>query len=202
MITFLEGRLVEKQPTHAVMNVGGVGYEVVIPLSSYDRLPAVGEACRILTYDHVREDLHQLFGFMTEPERALFVLLMTVSGIGPKLALCALSGMSVRELKAAIVGGDVKRLSSISGIGKKLAERMVVELRDKIGKADALEAVAGVQELSESDLKLRDAVMALIALGYKQAEARLMVIGVLKGGDSAGLSVEEIVRKALGGRGG
>jgi holliday junction DNA helicase RuvA len=202
MITFLEGRLVEKQPTHAVLNVGGVGYEVIIPVSSYDRLPAVGEACRVLTHDHVREDSHQLFGFMSEAERGLFQLFMTVSGIGPKLALCALSGLSVRELKAAIVGGDVKRLSSISGIGKKLAERMVVELRDKIGKADALEAVAGVQELSESDLKLRDAVMALIALGYKQAEARLMVTGVLKGGDSAGRSVEEIVRQALGGRGG
>jgi holliday junction DNA helicase RuvA len=199
MITFLQGQLVEKQPTRAVLDVGGVGYEVTIPLSSYDRLPAPGAACRILTYDHVREDIHQLFGFMSEAERRMFVLLMATSGIGPKLAMCALSGLSVRELKAAIVEGDTKRLSSVSGIGKKLAERMVVELRDRISQGEALEAIAGGEELSESDTKIRDAILALISLGYKQAEARKMAGAVVKGGELAALSVEDIVRKALGG---
>jgi len=199
MITFLQGRLVDKQPTHAVVDVGGVGYEVVIPLSSYDRLPAAGESCRILTHDYVREDSHQLFGFMTEAERSLFALLMTVNGIGPKLALCALSGLSVRDLKGAIAAGDTRRLSSVSGIGKKIAERMVVDLRDKISKGEALEAVAGVQEMSAADLKLRDAILALISLGYKQAEARKMVEGVAKRAEFGGLSLEDVVRKALGG---
>ena len=196
MITFLEGVVEDKQPTHVVMNVGGVGYEVVIPLSSYDRLPGVSERCRILTYDHVREDVHQLFGFMTEGERRMFVLLMTVSGIGPKLALTTLSGLTVRELKVAIAEGDVKRLSSVSGIGKKTAERMVIELRDKLGAAEVLEASAGARSLSESDVKLRDAILALISLGYKRTEAQDMVTRVM--GESAGQeSVEDLVRKAL-----
>ncbi|MEI6148730.1 MAG: Holliday junction branch migration protein RuvA [bacterium] len=197
MITFLEGVIEEKQPTHVVMNVGGVGYEVVIPLSSYDRLPGLTERCRILTYDHIREDAHQLFGFMTEGERRMFVLLLTVSGIGPKLALTTLSGLAIRELKVAIAEGDVKRLSSVSGIGKKTAERMVVELRDKLGAGEVLEASAGARALSESDVKLRDAILALISLGYKRTEAQDMVTRVI--GDSAAgqESVEELVRKAL-----
>ena len=196
MITFLDGTLAEKQPTRVVINVGGIGYELAIPLSSYDRLPAEREPCRMLTYDHVREDDHLLFGFMTEGERRMFVLLMSVSGIGPKLALSALSGMTVRELRAAIAEGDVKRLSSISGIGKKTAERVVVDLRDKISRGEALEATAGDAALSPADTKLRDAVLALISLGYKRVEAQAMVKGVL-GDAPSDLGVEGIVRRAL-----
>lgn len=199
MISFLHGTLEEKQPTHAILNVGGVGYEVIIPLSSYDRLPKAGELCRILVYDHVREDSHQLFGFMTEAERKLFVMLMTVTGIGPKIALSALSGMSVRELKAAIAQRDAKRLSSISGVGKKTAERMIVDLRDKLEPAEALEAVSGTGAPVESDVKLRDAVLALISLGYKRAEAQDMASRVMARADSGDLSVEAIVRHALAG---
>ncbi len=199
MIVFLQGVLEEKQPTHAVVNVGGVGYEVIIPLSSYDRLPKAGEPCRILTYDCVREDSHQLFGFMTEGERKLFILLMTVTGIGPKIALSALSGMTVRELKAAIAQRDVKRLSSISGIGRKTAERMIVDLRDKLEPAEAMEAVGGGAEPSESDVKLRDAILALISLGYKRAEAQDMASRVAARMDSGKLNVEDIVRHALAG---
>lgn len=199
MITFLDGIVEDKQPTHVVMNVGGVGYEVVIPLSSYDRLPGVKETCRILTYDHIREDAHQLFGFMTEGERRMFILLMTVSGIGPKLALTTLSGMTVRELKVAIAGRDIKRLSSISGIGKKTAERMVVELRDKLGAGEVLEAATGTQPLSESDVKMRDAILALISLGYKRTEAQDLVTRVVNDPGAEPGTVEEIVRKALAG---
>ena len=197
MITFLDGVIEDKQPTHVVMNVSGVGYEVVIPLSSFDRMPGVSERCRILTYDHVREDAHQLFGFMTEGERRMFVLLMTVSGIGPKLALTTLSGLTVRELKMAIADGDVKRLSSVSGIGKKTAERMVIELRDKLGVGEVLEASAGVRALSESDVKLRDAILALISLGYKRMEAQDMVTRVMGDPAAGQASVEDLVRKAL-----
>ncbi|MDD4871809.1 MAG: Holliday junction branch migration protein RuvA [Kiritimatiellae bacterium] len=198
MITFLEGKLVEKQPTRIVIDVNGVGYEVFIPLSSYDRLPAVNEVVKVLTYDHVREDAHLLFGFVTDAERKMFIMLMSVSGIGPKLAMSVLSGMSVKEIKLAVISGDVKRLSSISGIGRKTAERMIVELRHKIGEADALEVVAGAEELPEDDMKIRDAIMALIALGYKQTDARKMVMNMLRGKDTSSMTVEEIVKKALG----
>ena len=198
MITFLEGTLVEKHPTRVVVDVGGVGYEVLIPLSTYDGLPRTGEACRILTFDYVREDTHQLFGFMDEEDRRMFVMLMATSGIGPKLALSALSGLSVRELKAAIVEGDIKRLSSIQGVGRKMAERMAVELKDRIGDIEGLEALTGAGAVAQEDGRLRDAVMALIALGYKQDAARKMVTGVLAK-SRADTTVEEIVRKALAG---
>lgn len=197
MITFLQGKIVEKQPTRVVIDVNGVGYEIRIPLSSYDRLPSIEEACRILTYDHVREDAHQLFGFMTDAERQMFVMLMSVSGIGPKLAISVLSGISVKEIKLAVISGDVKRLSSISGIGRKTAERMIVELKHKIGEADALEAVAGSEEMSVEDMKMRDAILALIALGYKQTDAKRVVVDTLRWKDTGGLTVEEIVKRAL-----
>lgn len=200
MITFLEGIIEEKQPTSVVLKVGGVGYEIFIPLSSYDRLPAKSESCRILTYDYVREDSHLLFGFTTQDERRMFLLLIGVSGIGPKLALSALSGLTARELTAAIVDSDVKRISSISGIGKKMAERIVVDLKDKIGKGEALEAAAGVQDSPEAATKMRDAVLALISLGYKQNAARNMVATVLKGRESGSLSVEEVIKQALAGK--
>lgn len=199
MITFLEGIIEDKQPTHAVLNVGGVGYEVTISLSSFDRLPSIGERVRILTHDHVREDEHRLFGFMTEDERRVFGLLLGVSGIGPKIALSALSGMTVRELKVAIRDADVKRLSGISGIGKKTAERMVVELRDKFGAGEMLAATAAGAEATESDIRLRDAVLALISLGYKRAEAQEMVLRVNAQPAMAGAGVETLVRKALAG---
>jgi len=195
LITFVRGTLVEKHPTRVIVDVGGVGYEVFIPLSSYDRLPETGAECRMLTHDHVRDDAHQLFGFVSEAERRMFNLLLTVSGVGPKLALSALSGLSVRELKAAAVDGDIKRLSSISGIGRKTAERIAVELRHKLDAAEALEALAGPDE-GESDARVRDAVLALASLGYKQSDGRRMVRDVLEGG-GAGLTVEDIIRKAL-----
>lgn len=197
MITFLNGKLVEKQPTRIVLDVGGVGYEVFIPLSSYDRLPAIDAACRVLVYDCIREDDHLLFGFMTEPERQLFVMLTSVSGIGPKIAMSALSGLTVRELKAAIVEGDVKRLSSINGIGKKTAERMVVELRDRISKGEAMEAVSGAPAHEPADTRGRDAVLALTALGYQPNSARERVMTVLKQPGASALTVEGLIKKAL-----
>src|SRR5256886_17631745 len=127
MITFLDGTLASALPTQAIVNVGGVGYEVLIPLSSYDKLPAIGQPVHVLTHLHVREDAHILYGFMTTPERDLFRLLVNnVSGIGPKLALAVLSGMSVTNFKAAVVNSDVAALSKISGLGKKTAKRIVL----------------------------------------------------------------------------
>ena len=198
MITFLEGTLVEKEPMRVVLNVGGVGYEVHIPLSSYDRLPPPDAPCRILTHDHVREDVHALYGFMTEAERKLFLLLISVSGIGPKSAMNALSGLSVRDFIAAIAGNDTKRLSGISGIGKKTAERIVVELKDKITAGDAMEAMASGPDATADDIKLRDATLALVSLGYKQAEAQAAIRKVAEKG--AVDTVEDMVRKALAAR--
>jgi len=197
MITFLDGTLVEKQPMRVVLDVGGVGYEVHIPLSSYDNLPSLNERCKMLTYDNVREDQHDLYGFRTEPERAMFMLLLEVNGIGPKIALAALSGISLRELAGSIASGDVKRLGSIPGIGRKKAERMVVELKDKISRSEALGAVAGAEAAEAGqDVRLGDAIMALVSLGYKQAEASAMVKKI-----AASVSMtdtaEDVIRRAL-----
>lgn len=197
MITFLHGKLVDALPTQISVDVQGIGYEVLIPLSSFDALPAPGGDLTILTHLAIREDAHVLYGFMTPAERNLFRLLIhNVSGIGPKLALNVLSGMNVTALRGAVANGDVKALSQISGVGKKTAERIVVELRDKIGTAGAWEATSAQRALSASDQKVNDAVLALIALGFKQVEAHDAVRGaqtVL--GPQA--SVEDLVRSCL-----
>jgi Holliday junction DNA helicase RuvA len=172
MITFLQGKLVESLPTQVIMEVRGVGYEVLIPLSSYDKLPQPGQEFKLLTHLVVREDAHTLYGFMTAAEREMFRLLInTVSGIGPKIALNVLSGINVTAFRGAIANGDVKALSQVSGVGRKTAERMVVELKDKVGAAGAWEAASAERALSPEDQKLNDAVLALLALGFKQIEA-------------------------------
>ena len=199
MIVFLDGVLAEKEPTRVVVDVGGVGYEAAIPLSSYDRLPAAGQRVRILTVPVVREDAHLLFGFMTAEERELFLLLTSVNGIGPKLGLAVLSGLSVRDLKAAIAAGDVKRLSGISGIGKKTAERLVLEMRDKLGKGDLAEALTADRAAGPAEAKLRDAYLALVSLGYKPADAQRMVKDVA-GQIAPDSSLEDVLRKVLSGR--
>jgi len=174
-----------------IINVAGIGYEVFIPLSSYDHLPAINQSCRILVYDYIREDQHSLFGFMTDIERKTFALLMNVNGIGPKLAMSALSSLAVSDLNTAIVSGDVARLTTITGIGKKMAERMVVELRDKLASS---EMTAGIGP-GKQNIKTADAILALVSLGYKQAEAGKMVASVAAGDEN--MPVEEIVRRAL-----
>lgn len=195
MITLLDGRLAEKQPTRLVVICGEVGYEVHIPLSSHDRLPAVGSRCRVLIHHHVWSDGQALYGFATEAERRLFRLLLDVSGIGPKTAVSALSGMAPADLVAAIVQGDVKRLSSLPGIGKKTAERIVVELRDRIAKGEALAAITAAAGPAP-DPKLVDAMQALVSLGYKQNEAHRL-LAAIPADQVAAASVEDLIRIAL-----
>ncbi len=133
MITFLHGRLVEALPSLIVVEVNGVGYEVHVPLSTFDRLPSTGSEVQILTHFAVREDAHILYGFLTATERDLFRLLInTVSGIGPRIALSILSSLSVSAFRSAVAAGDFKALSAVNGVGKKTAERIVVELKDKL----------------------------------------------------------------------
>src|SRR5438477_3837782 len=197
MINFLHGKLVEALPTQITIDVNGVGYEALIPLSSFDKLPVPGNEVKLLTHLSIREDAHLLYGFMSAPERELFRLLInTVSGIGPKIALNVLSGMNVTALRGAVANGDVKALSQISGIGKKTAERIVVELKDKIGAAGAWEALSAQRALSPADQKVNDAVLALMALGFKQIEAH---DSVRQAQNSLGAqaTVEDLVRACL-----
>ncbi len=196
MITFLDGKLISALPTQAIVDVSGVGYEVFIPLSSYDKLPTVGQPIRILTHLAVREDAHLLYGFMTAAERDLFRLLVNnVSGIGPKLALAVLSGMSVNNFKAAVVNSDVASLSKISGLGKKTAERIILELKDKLGVAAAWEAASAMHAPTPEQEQANEAVLALIALGYKQVEAHKAVRDLQEKGE--GKSAEDLVKLVL-----
>jgi Holliday junction DNA helicase RuvA len=165
-------------------------------LSSYDKLPAKGEDVKLLTYHHVipREGTQQLFGFVTPEEREMFLLLISVSGIGPKLALNILSSTSISMLRNAIASGDAKALCALRGIGKKTAERLVVELKDKIG--DGATLVGKGATASVADQKLTDAILALISLGYKQMDAHKVVLAAAeKLGPAAG--VEQLIRAAL-----
>lgn len=197
MITYLAGKLAAALPTQAIVDVNGVGYEVLIPLSSYDRLPAVGQPVHILTHLHVREDAQILYGFMSALERDLFRLLVNhVSGIGPKLALAVLSGMSVGNFKSAVVNNDVASLSKISGLGKKTAERIVLELKDKLGVSAVWEAASASHAPTEEESQANEAVLALIALGYKQVDAHKTVRDLQERQPEI-KSAEELVKMAL-----
>jgi Holliday junction DNA helicase RuvA len=196
VISFLQGKLAESTPTHVVVDCHGVGYSVFIPLSSYDKLPPRGGDVKLLTYHHVvaHEGTQQLFGFVTPDEREMFRLLITISGIGPRLAINILSSTSIAALRSAIASGDTKTLSALRGIGKKTAERLVVELKDKIGGAAAFETKG--RAATPEEQKLTDAILALVSLGYKQVDAHKAVLAAAeKLGAKAG--VEELVRAAL-----
>ncbi len=192
----MEGTLAESLPTQIVVNVHGVGYHVLIPLSSFERLPQPGAPLKILTHLVVREDAHVLYGFSSAGERDLFRLLLHhVTGVGPKIALAILSGMSVEMFKAAVVVGDTAAISKISGVGKKTAERIVLELKDKVGVAAEWEANAA-KTIPAGDQALHDAVLALISLGYKQADAFKAVKKALEGVTNSP-AAEDVVRMAL-----
>lgn len=196
MIAFLRGILHSALPTRALIDVGGVGYQVEIPLSSYDKLPPPGGEVLLLTHLAVREDAHVLYGFVTEAERDLFQLLLQhVSGVGPKLALAILSGMPVAAFKSAVVRGDTAAISKISGLGKKTAERIVLELKDKVGVAAAWEAASAAAQPDPSAAAVNDAVLALISLGYKQVDALKAVRKAASDDPAAG--ADNLVRGAL-----
>jgi len=197
VIAFLEGTLAEALPTQIVVNVQGVGYQVMIPVSSYERLPQPGAPVKILTHLTVREDAHILYGFFSSAERDLFRLLLHhVTGVGPKIALAILSGLPVEMFKAAVVAGDIAAISKISGVGKKTAERIVLELKDKVGVAAEWEASSAKNAPSEADARLHDATLALISLGYKQVEAHKAIRRVQEISETQ-LTAEELIRQAL-----
>lgn len=169
MITHLSGTVVEANPSQIIIDVQGVGYEVLIPTSSFSNFPSPGQTAKIFTQLVIREDAHILFGFATVEERELFRMVNTVSGIGPKIALNLLGGLSPSEFAMAVAEGNIKRLSQISGLGKKTAERIVVELKDKVGIPSQRPSNKAIQ--SAADQTVRDVVAVLVALGYKQPDA-------------------------------
>jgi len=195
MIVFLSGELVVLMPTFVQVDVAGVGYELQIPLSTYDKLPQPPCKVRLLAHLVVREDAHTLYGFASEEERDLFRLLINhVSGVGPRLALAVLSGVSVAEFRRCVVANDVGSLSQIKGVGRKTAEKIIFELRDKVGVGQAWEA-SGRTSVSARESAINDAVLGLIALGYKQVEAMKAVRGVL--GGRTDVAASELIREAL-----
>jgi holliday junction DNA helicase RuvA len=189
MIAFLRGRLLEKHPTRVIVETGGVGYEVHVPLSSYSAVGEAGAEIALRIHTHVREDALQLFGFATPLELALFDRLVSVSGIGPKLGLAVLSGIAPADLVSAIGGGDVARLVSIPGIGRKTAERIVLELRDKV---TALDGGAGTGP--SGDGTRGDLVSALVNLGYHRPAAEKAVDAALA---ATGGAFDVALRRAL-----
>ena len=195
MIAFIRGVLVEKEPTRVVIEAGGVGYEMLVPLSTYEKLPRTGNEAKLLAYHCVREDDEILFGFGTDDEKAMFAKLTSVSGVGPKIALAILSGSSISELAMSIAGGDAKRISSIKGVGKKTAEKICVELKDKVAEF----AFAGSGDRNVAAPVAKDAVAALRALGFNEETSSKMVADVLaKHADVE--NVETVIKLALGSR--
>ena len=195
MIAYLKGVLAEKSPSRVILEVGGIGYEVFVSINTFDRLPPTGSDCRLLTCHHVREDCQILFGFSDAREKQMFELLLNVNGVGAKTALAILSGLTVAELSLCISENNVKRISTVHGIGKKTAERIAMELRDKINPFEAMAASGGTGNLQESNM-IRDAVMALSSLGFAQDKDKKMVQAVLAG-ESEITDTEELLRKAL-----
>ncbi len=188
MIDYLEGILRYKSPTFIVVDVGGVGYKVNLSLSSYDLLPPEGNEIKINTYLHFREDGLALYGFLAQEERDFFLLLISISKIGPKSALRMLSRVSSSELKKAIKRGDLTTLTDIPGIGKKTAQRLILELKERIGEEEPLEP--GKEEL------VKDALSALVSLGYTQNEARKAVREVISSSKEE-MDLTRVIKEAL-----
>jgi holliday junction DNA helicase RuvA len=191
MIGSLRGRIASKTPPQLTVEVGGLGYEVEAPMSTFFHLPAVGEEVRLLTHLVVREDAHTLYGFASEDERRLFRSLIKVSGVGPKIALALLSGISVSAFAECVQREDVGALTRVPGVGRKTAERLIVEMRDRL----AAPAVPGAATSGAEATPEAEAYGALVALGYRPAEATRLLKAVGPGTHST----EELIRRALQG---
>lgn len=194
MIATLRGTLAAKAPTEVVVDVQGVGYAVAIPLSTFERLGDPGSQVFLLTYQHVREDALLLFGFATEEERSTFRLLLSVTGIGPKMGLGILSGIPVGELRSHLAAGNVQALTGIPGIGRKLAERLVVELREKLGKGEAF-AISSAPGSAPAQTR-NEALQALLSLGYSRPAAEKALRSAIQGGGESA-SLEQLIKLAL-----
>ncbi len=194
MIGRLQGVLLRKEPPALMLDVGGVGYELEAPMTTFYELPAVGERVTLYTHLVVREDAHLLYGFVREAQRRLFRELLKVNGVGPRVALAVLSGLSDEEFSRCVAEEDIARLTKVPGIGRKTAERLVIEMRDKLPKDIPMPASSTAGPAAPGD-PVSEAVSALVALGYKPNEASRAV----RSASTKGLSAEEIIRQALKG---
>jgi holliday junction DNA helicase RuvA len=197
MIAFLSGKLLEKHANTVIVDVGGVGYEVSIPLSTFYELGEAGSDVELRIYTHVREDAIQLFGFKTTHERDLYLKLISVQGIGAKSGITMLSGMNADEIIAAIRSNDLARLIAIPGVGRKTAERLVIELRDKVGELAVAAGVGGRDGSAQlpADAVFEDALSALVNLGYQKAAAERALNKVVQEGTE--MSVQKLLRRSL-----
>lgn len=197
MYNYIQGRLAAKDPTFAVIDVNGVGYELKISLNTYSKLQ-VGEQCKLYTYLHVKEDILSLYGFWEREEKHLYLHLISVSGIGPSTALAILSTLSAQEIKSAIVGGDVKTIQSVKGIGAKTAQRAILELKDKLAKEGVTASASPVdaEALTSSTQNQAAALEGLMALGLSKAAAEKSLRGIVKAHGHQ-LSVEAMIKLAL-----
>jgi len=193
MIGQLRGTLLHKEPPALLIDVGGVGYELEAPMTTFYELPAVGESVTLYTHLVVRDDAHLLYGFSTEGQRRLFRELLKVTGVGPRVALALLSGLTEQEFLRCIATEDVARLTQVPGIGRKTAERLIVEMRDRLAVAETAMAKAAPAGVAVAHDPVSEAVSALIALGYKPPEASRAVRAI----PTEGMAAEEIIRQAL-----
>ncbi len=195
MISYLKGILTKKSPTEIIVDVVGVGYSVNISLSTYEQLSEINSEVLILTHHHIREDAQLLYGFATETEREMFRMLISVSGIGPKMAQTILSGIRPDELMRTISVSAISSLTAIPGVGKKTAERMVLELKDKVAK---IEGSGKIIDLPNTGASIRsEALTALVSLGFSREKAELSLRGVLNEVNGKTISVEELIKRAL-----
>ncbi len=194
MIGQLTGKLIHKTPTETIIDVGGVGYQVHVPVTTFDQLPEVGETATVYTYLHVREDALQLYGFSTKQDKEIFRKLITISGVGPKLAQTVMSGLSYDELTRAIQQGNVAQLNKIAGVGKKTAERLVVELRDKLAEVQLAEEPTGIKTLDNIQA---EALLALTTLGYSRNASENALRNALAEYNGENVSIEELIKAAL-----
>ncbi len=195
MIAFLSGKLLEKQANSVIVDVGGVGYEVAIPLSTFYELGDIGTDVQLRIFTHVREDAIQLYGFRTVRERELYLKLISVQGIGTKSGIAMLSGMNADEIVSAIRNNDLARLTSIPGVGRKTAERLVIELRDKIGDLSAAAGASASPLPAVGGDIFDDALSALVNLGYQRNAAEKVLLQAVK--DGAEMNVQKLLREAL-----
>ena len=196
MISSLHGRLQSKSPTEVVLEVNGVGYSISIPLSTYERLGDLNTPTSLLTHLHVREDALQLFGFATEAERELFRLLISVTGIGPRMAQGILSGITVHDLRDHLARGNLLALTAVPGIGKKLAERLVVELRDKMTRIESVQPAA--TPAGDRQMRMRaEALLALTSLGYSRPSAEKALRAAILEFDGTDATVEQLIKASL-----
>lgn len=193
MLAFIKGKIEEKSLKDVVIDTGNLGFRAMIPLSTYERLPDLGSEVKLYTYYQVREDSHTIFGFSTQQERDFFLLLLNISGIGAKSALNALSHLDPASLKRAIINNDVKKIASIPGLGKKSAERITMELKEKVRELPIREREPWKKMENE---EVQDAIDGLIALGYKSFQAKEAVISACEGG-AGNASAEDLIKKAL-----